>query len=182
MKSEADVQRFLRKLRQRYQARYVRALTSRAHQNCVYNKPVVPLSRLRYSRADNLIDDHSRPDTVRVCTHGSDLKGWNGDVVCDTDDVSMSCPLFSLAVSVDDANKRFESLLKDDKYVFDNYRDMATLQWVLDVRVVAMRIPLWRRVYGVILRWLSSARAGRVRALPPSEVPKGLWDVDSEDS
>lgn len=76
----------------------------------------------------------SENDSIKICTYdiGNSLE-WNGDI-CDNDEISKSCPLFKPRISVEEARAEFEEFMIDDKYVYDNYRDIATLQWTLKTR------------------------------------------------
>jgi hypothetical protein len=62
------------------------------------------------------------------------------------------------------------------EFVFDNYRDVATLQWVLDVRVVAVKLSLVERFLA-----LFKTRNKELPAPKDPEVPEGIWDADNQD-
>lgn len=190
MKTEVEVGKRLYKLRQRYKHKYVQSKTGHAHRNCRHNYEHSPSARLEYGPRHPPEDGRfaaRRQQTLvviqpeipaRICTYGSDRAEWNGDI-CDTDDKSSTCPYFSSRMTVAQAEAEFDELLKDDAFVFDNYRDIAALQWVIDKRVVAMAPPLWDRFKAWLVRVFLP-----VRELPEpkvEEIPKGLWDVDPED-
>lgn len=191
MKTETEIIKRLHKLRLRYKRKYVQLKTGRMHRNCFYNYEHFP-NKLPYSKSrdtESSLTSRKRvilvviqPDQpICICMYGS--KGslsneWDGDI-CDTDEKAAECPLFKPAITEVVAEAEFGELLKDDEHVFENYRDMATLQWVLDIRVATMEIPLWER----IVAWFKP-RPKELPAPAPApapEIPKGLWDVDSQD-
>ncbi len=205
MKTQDEVEKRLRKLLTRYRDRYVHEKTDRVYHNCVHNyehksKP------LPYSVSDRpdtgmtparkVLPVLSPEPTIHICMYGSKSGEWNGDV-CDALDVrAPDCPWFKRRTGEQEAGEQFDGLMSNVRYVFDNYRDVAALQWVLDIRDPAEiqepepELPLWKR----IVRWFASALSGEppVPQLPPPsdeepatepkpEVPKGLWDADSQD-
>lgn len=204
MKTQSEIEKRLQKLRKRYRQKYVQERIGRHHANCVYNYEHSPRGQFKYSRSVD-VDLAPRKQTtlmviqpeqsVRICTYGSTSKDWNGDL-CDTDEKAAGCPWFKARCSEDEVGAEFDQLMSDVEFVFENYRDMATLQWVLDIRSPdevpedpPPPLPLWKRV----VRWLTVTVAGPPPAprLPPAEVepvtepnpevPKGLWDADPED-
>lgn len=187
MKSKADISKKLRNLRVRYANQYVKASQARCHLNCIHNKEHVPRGKIvadpevEYERAPRrsvtlvVLKDQG---PVRLCMYGAeDPASWKGDL-CESDDISAACPWFRPLVNEDDAKSEFQGLLLDDQYVYDKYRDIATLQWVLDERVANRPFSLLER----ITTWLELWRARRARlrtpAPPPElpEVPGDLWN------
>lgn len=127
----------------------------RLHRNCVYNKEHLP-RKLPYSLSDPTTELEIAPrkvttlvviqeeKSVRLCTYGSESPAdWSGDI-CDSDDVSAGCRLFEPLIGPDEAADDFMSLLKDDKYVYENLRDLAALQWALEDR--RPRLPWYVRL------------------------------------
>lgn len=183
MKSESVVQRRAQRLRDRYLRRHVLLSQERLHRNCVYNQEHVP-NGLPYSRSDLmteldlaprkvttlLVIQEDRP--VRICTWGLragkeavDSVNWDRDV-CDSDSVSASCSMFEARIGADEAYDEFMELLKDDKFVYENYRDLAALQWVLEDR--RPRLPWYRR----LLTWLFGKSNIAPFSLPPGSSEK----------
>jgi hypothetical protein len=199
MKTQSEIEKRLQKLRRRYRQKYVQERTGRHHENCVHNYEHAPRGEFKYSRSVD-VDLAPRKQTtlmviqpeqpVRICTYGSTGNDWNGDV-CDSDEKSSGCPWFKAKRTVDEVGPEFDAMMSDVEFVFDAYRDMATLQWVLDIRgpedVPDEPPSLWKR----LLSWIVS-RAGEPRrpprlspieepVEPEAEIPKGLWDADPKD-
>lgn len=113
---------------------------------------------------------------IRLCMYGADdASRWPGNV-CDSDDVARSCPMFKARLSVGEAKDEFAHLIEDDEYVFNNYRDVATLQWVLGERIHERELSLWERL--VVWIHMKLARTpSAAKALPvPTDVD--LWSED----
>jgi len=163
VKTESEILRRLEKLHRRYLGQYIKKSQQRTHINCKYNiihrSPTNKSTRVsglkrhlpvigreedsvflsperQISDCHNYIDIESNElDSIRLCGHGIENNLiWNGDI-CDTDSISKSCKLFSPKVSVDEARDKFGELMSDDKYVYEHYRDIATLQWILKNRI-----------------------------------------------
>lgn len=186
MKSASVVQKRAQRLRERYLRKHVMRSQERRHPNCVHNQEHVP-NKLPYSRSDSsteldlaprnvttlvVIQDRDRP--IRLCTFGcGDPATWDRDI-CDSDDVSSGCKEFKARIGADEAYDEFMALLEDDKYVYEHFRDLAALQWVLgDHRP---RLPWYRRLYSYFFGKSSIAPF----ALPPGasdEVSRELEDL-----
>lgn len=121
---------------------------------------------------------------VNYCMHGSDSGVWPG-VVCDSDDVSNKCKWFSPRVSSAEAEKHHDELMLDDKYVYNNYPDVAALQWVISGRIgsdkswyfrlVAIFTYIYRRFVNMVCRKKDPSKLG-----PEHEIlEEGLWLDDS---
>jgi hypothetical protein len=182
VKPESVVQRRIQRLRERYLRKHVLRSQERRHLNCVYNREHVP-SHLPYSRSDLsteldlaprqvktlvVIQDRDRP--IRLCTYGcGNPASWDRDV-CDRDDISATCGEFKARLGADEAYDEFMALLEDDKYVYENFRDLAALQWVLEDR--RPRLPwyarLWRSVFGK-------------SSLAPLSLPPGASDEENRE-
>ncbi len=162
MKTESIVRRRLERLRSRYLRKHVLASRERRHLNCIHNVEHRPIGRLtvsdpvptEYERAPRrqhtlIVIREDQP--VRLCMYGSESPAdWPGDV-CDSDSISSRCPMFRPLRTEEEASSDFKELLLDDKFVQSNYRDLAALQWVLDVRGSVPRdgffLRLWRRFF-----------------------------------
>ncbi len=182
MKSESVVQRRAQRLRDRYLRRHVLLSQERRHRNCVYNQEHVP-NKLPYSSSDLsteldlaprqvrtlvVIQDRDRP--VRLCTYGcGDPANWDRDV-CDDDGISATCGEFKARLGADEAYDEFMALLEDDKYVYENFRDLAALQWVLEDR--RPRLPWYVRLFRHFFGKSSVA---------PSLLPPGSSDKEARE-
>lgn len=185
MKTEPEIEKRLQKLRSRYKRKWVHEKAGRKHRNCVHNYEHSPAGQFKYSKSHD-VDLAPRKQVtlmviqpeapVTICTYDSKSKDWNGDI-CDTDEKAAECPWFKPALSEAAAEAEFEELLADDEFVFENYRDVATLQWVLDVRVASTKIPFWERFFA----WFKY-RPKELPAPAEPDVPEGLWDADPKDS
>jgi len=186
VKTQEEIEKRLRKLRERYARKYVDASQQRAHANCVFNHrhdpppsstaaaprdedlPMVPR---RHVTLVVLRDDSA----VHLCMYGAeDPARWAGDV-CDDDATARSCKLFKPSVDMDQAKSEFLDLMADDEYVFDNYRDVATLQWVLGERVHGMPLS-WIERLGFWFRSKLSKPSKQTPLLPQGDLPGDLWD------
>ncbi len=125
------------------------------HENCVHNRQVLP-KKLPYFQSDLpteldlaprqvmtlLVIQEEKP--VRICMYGAgDPANWLGDV-CDSDVRSRCCKYFVPLKTAEEATDEFMESLTDDKFVYDNYRDLAALQWVVGDR--RPRLPWYRRL------------------------------------
>lgn len=184
MKSREEVLRRLKKLRARYLRQYLRQSQDRHPHNCVYNHEVlVGPARSRLSdpgedvpgpgedrpvvpaRSLVVLQDDRPP--VRLCLYGcEDPSGWAGEL-CYTDEKAESCGWFKPRKDSGEAEREFDLLLSDDVYVYENYRDVAALQWVLEDRVYKHRPGLIERLW----RWLGRPRSvSAPKLLPPVEL------------
>jgi hypothetical protein len=201
MKTQSEIEKRLQKLRKRYRQKYVQERIGRHHENCVHNYVHAPRGQFKYSRSHDVELAPRKQTTlmviqpeqsIRICTYGSAGKEWNGDV-CDSDDKSSDCPWFKAARSEEEVGAEFDAVLADVEFVFENFRDMATLQWVLDVRspdeVPDEPLP----PPSLLDRLLSWFRPKPPQLPPPDpepeepvtepnpDVPKGLWDANPQD-
>ena len=182
MKPESVVRKRAERLRDRYLRRHVILSQERRHDNCVHNRVHLP-RKIPYSQSDLsteldlaprkvttlLVIQEDRP--VRICMYGADdPANWSGDV-CDDDSIAPTCKFFVPLRSAQEATDDFMALLADDKYVFDNLRDLAALQWALGDR--RPRLPWYRRLVAFFVgRYLP-----KVPVLPP---PGASEEVDRE--
>lgn len=192
MKTREEIERRLRKLRIRYANKHVRRSQERRPHNCSFNeehlpgkltRPGVPVETEIAPRRQVTLVILNDPKPVRLCmyqfTPGGGT-GWSG-VVCDDDETAERCPYFVPSKGVPDARAEFMASLEDDEHVFDNYRDVATLQWVIGERVHSMPLSWWERLWlSFVAVFIRVARPSK--ALPPVKVPDDLWDDQNDPS
>jgi len=191
VKSQEEIQRRLEKLRLRYLKRHCAAAMGRRPHNCTFNhehtptqrKPDVPTEMELAPRMTTSLVVIQPDSPVRLCMYGSeDPAAWNGDI-CDRDDMARQCKWFQPRVTEQQAIDEFGALMADDDYVYENHKDVAALQWVLDERVARVPLSWWDR----LLLWIDGfarrfARPKRLPQAPDEPVPGGLWtDADAED-
>jgi hypothetical protein len=105
-----------------------------------------------------------------------DPSSWTGEL-CDNDEKASNCPYFRPSHSIGEAAADFEECFSNDKYVYDNYRDIATLQWVLEIR--GKRQPLLNRLILWILSFftiLSLRRKPYPLPEKDGDLPKDFWE------
>lgn len=140
---------------------------------------LIPSERLvRPSKSTSIVVLRD-PTPVRLCMYGSENpSSWAGEL-CDRDERAASCPWFSPSVSVQSATASFDGLMADDKYVYENYKDIAALQWVLGDRVYKHRWGLMDQ----IRLWAHILFSRKVPALPApvvqDEEMEGIWRDDT---
>jgi len=191
VKNQEDIEKRLRKLRVRYANKYASASQERKHLNCVFNE-VHETRDLPYTRTKSiempiaprdqvtLVVFHGRQDVTHLCMYGSDSNKWQGSM-CDSDDIAKSCSMFKPRVDAQTAKDEFLELVANDEYVFNNYRDVATLQWVLGERI--HEVPLTN-----LERFVLWVKCFFIRVLKPSatvplpSLPKDLWDDPSSNT
>lgn len=159
--------------------------------NCVFNqehspnileyKPQLETEMEFAPRIQKTLVVFGENKTIHLCMYGADNAAtWLGDT-CDTDDKAKHCPMFKPRVTLEQARLEFMEKLSDDEYVFNNYRDVATLQWVLGERV--HEIPLtWvdRLVFWFKVKfWKPSPPLPQ---LPAADLPDNLWYDQKNDS
>lgn len=190
MKSLETVERRLRTLRVRYIKQHISASQERLPKNCVFNYEQIPTGYYEKSRSIDVdIAPRSsvtlvviQPEApLRLCMYGAeDPSKWLGDV-CDKAETARGCGWFKPKTSVDEAKDEFVSLLADDEYTYDNYRDVATLQWVLNDRVHKKALSMWERLVIWIYSFFIRVRPP-VPQLPEGEIPDDLWSDDDTSS
>jgi hypothetical protein len=193
MKSTADIEHRLEKLRVRYLRQWIDKVRGRRFTNCIYNHEFYqsPIPNPRQERQELLVPrrqvtmvmfskDDELNKTIRLCTYGTKSNEWNGDI-CDNDKCSATCRHFSPRVTEEEAINSFNQLLADDKFVLKHMPDVAALQWVLDTRVYSWPCPWWLR-FGFWLSRLMWRQPKPVIILPPVDLPKDLWDDPTTDS
>jgi hypothetical protein len=191
VKTRSEVESRLKKLRSRYAHKHVESTQQRCFKNCEFNQVHAP-AQLEYAprletemelapRLQKTLLVVGQDQIVHLCMYGADTPAtWPGDT-CDTDDKAKRCPMFKPRVSLEQAKNEFLENLSDDEFVFDNYRDVATLQWILGERVHEVPLSLSERFWF----WLKSKFWKPVPALPQlpaPEVPADLWYDQKDDS
>lgn len=185
MKTREEVERRLRKLQIRYARKHVQRSQERLPHNCVHNEehlpprleagPKVPVEEEVAPRQQVTLVVLNEPRPIRLCMHGADRgEKWRGDV-CDDAETARQCPYFKPAKDVRAARDEFMDSLADDEHVFNHYRDVATLQWVLGERVHSYPLAWWQRLWlAVHLFFIRVVKP--TAALPAPRVPDDLWD------
>jgi hypothetical protein len=181
MKSESDVLSRLRKLKGRYQHKYLQQTQERIHTNCYYNhlhqprklaRPVETEFELSPRRTNSLVVIQPA-SSVYICTYGANTPDWNGDICDDQNDAAPKCAWFKPKIHKDDAEAQFDALLRDDKYVLENYPDIAALQWVSGSRV-------FKRSLGIIDFIIYVLTLFSLRVAPkPKQLTQGVTSPDS---
>lgn len=186
MKTRDEVFSRLRKLRTRYVTRYISQTRDRKPCNCRYNHVHEPLD-LRHTKSQSkpapiaprdqvtlVVIQEDRP--VGLCMYGADdASKWPGNI-CDDVATAKACPMFVPRATVEEAKTEFIDRLEDDEFVFNNYRDVATLQWVLGERVHDMPLSWWER----LIVWFHMRFAKVLPASPRAPEPDAtsLWAED----
>jgi hypothetical protein len=190
VKTQPQVEARLKKLRSRYAHKHMESTQQRCYKNCMFNEEHTP-AQLDYKpleteeelapRMQKTLVVIGMDRSVHLCMYGSDKSGtWQGDT-CDSDDKAKRCPLFKPRVTIEQAREGFLSSLEDDEYVFDNFRDVATLQWVLGERVHEVPLTLVERFWF----WLKTKLWRPIPALPQLPAPEltaSLWYDQKDDS
>ena len=188
MKSYSDVKKRLRKLKYRYLRTHLKISQDRLFENCVHGhchysspipqKPQVITSTTLVPRHQVTLvvlqDEDKGPATL--CMYGSeDISSWSGDVC--VGDKPKSCSVFKPRVSMQDAQNEFIELLANDEYVYDNMKDVAALQWVVNERVAFWKLSLFEK----IALWFMKVFFRHPKLLPASteELPEDIWTDDS---
>ncbi len=165
MKSKLDVSIRLNKLIKRYRKRYIESHLDKTPDNCKYNYEHIGFTSESTKSWDTAISPRVQTSLiviypqkpVRLCTYGSESPSdWSG-TVCDNDDVSRPCSFFIPTASYESLSRQFDELMLDDKFVLENYPDVAALQWVHESR--------WPGVSAFMLRVRVLMRTVKTRML-----------------
>lgn len=186
MKSQSDVQKRLKKLKIRYLKNYLKISQDHIFSNCVYGNlhqpssiPQKPKNFISNTLVPShqvtlVILDNQKEGPVPLCMYGSeDPSSWSGEACLG--DKATTCPLFKPRFALEDAKNEFINLLEDDEYVYNNMKDVATLQWVINERIAFWPLSLFER----ISLWFFKKFFNYPKLLPPSsteELSEGLWD------
>lgn len=161
---------------------------TRRPDNCSYNYKHTPTPRPASRQAIEPEIQPRRSTTlvviqpevpVRICMYGSeDIVNWPGDV-CDKDETAQSCPKFKPIVSSEEVRQKAHALLADDEWVFENMKDVAALQWVVNDRIHRYRPSLFQRLLlWIKVRMLKVPPAKPTAPLP--EIPSNFWDESND--
>lgn len=145
MKTPVEIEKRLASLYHKYENLYVKENLRHSPDNCVFNlthyaAPLIPRSpdlekKLAPRKQVTLLVIENSPQSVRLCTFGSeDPETWNGDM-CDTDEHAQACPWFTPSETETQLREQFRELMLDDEYVFANYKDVMALQWATGHRI-----------------------------------------------
>lgn len=174
MKSEDQIKSRLNSLYSKHKKLWVKENTSPSPDTCIHNynhvpRPLVPRPRdLEFKLAPRvqktLVVIENADRAVRICMYGSENQDkWNG-TICDSVEHAQSCPLFTPSISIEEAQSQYENLIMDDEYVYENYKDIAALQWVLDIRAENKSVILTERpgflafVWSFLISWFTNVR------------------------
>ena len=181
MKSEFEIRNRLKNLRIRYTKKFIEKSQKQLPHNCVFN----------YEHFERIIDDRVpieyelsprinktlvmiQPELpVRLCTYGSEnLTKWNGDIICDSEDVSKNCSWFKSKKSEEEAIEEFKQLVSNDDLVFKNYPDIAAIQWVLGEKSKPLKITFFSKLYLLFNKFCNKIFKPKSKTL---ELPGDLW-------
>lgn len=186
MKSKATVQRRLRSLRIRYAKKYIEKSQKRKPDNCVHNHvheyhPPTPEIVTEYElapRRSYSLVTFKEEGPIRLCMYGADDPSeWKGDV-CEKDETAEGCKYFKPKTSVAEAQEEFQDLVADDNYVYEHYREVATLQWVLGDRVSNMPFTFMDRLSLIFHSFFHSVEKPKKTPELPEAAPDDLWPED----
>jgi hypothetical protein len=123
------------------------------------------------------------PESIRLCSYGSDKSSsWNGDI-CDTVDKAKSCPYFQPRVTLDQSIEEFQNLIHSDNYVSDNFKDVAALQWVLEDRLSNIPLSFFEKITLFIFTFFKKPEPPvKQLTTPDPTVPEEIWDDNVENS
>ena len=188
VKSYSDIKKRLRKLKFRYLRSHLKISQDRLFENCVhgyyhYSSPIPQKPKVAVS--GTLVPHHQVTLVVLqdedkgpapLCMYGSDdPNSWSGDMCLG--DKPKSCSVFKPRVSMESAQAEFTGSLEDDKFVYDNMKDVAALQWVVNERVAFWKLSLLEK----ISLWFMKFFFRRPKLLPTSteELSDDLWNDKS---
>lgn len=184
MKSKSDISKRLRNLRVRYAKRFISFSQERKPENCSFNfehKPNGIYNNSNFMEIDRAPKTSVtlvviNPETpTRLCMYGSENpETWNG-VICDRDEISKSCKYFNPKKRLNEAREEFLSIMSDDEYVYENYKDIATLQWVLGDRIHKSGLNLFEK----FIFWIQSVK---LRLFKPKLIPSNvnIWEEEND--
>jgi hypothetical protein len=186
VKSESDILKRLKNLRVRYARRFISLSQERKPENCSFN--FEHSSKGTYEDSNFMDIDRAPIKSVtlivikpeiptRLCMYGSENpETWNG-IICDRDEISKSCKYFIPKQNFTQAKENFLDILSDDEYVYENYKDIAALQWVLGDRIHKSGLSLFER----FKFWIHSIK---LRIYKPKLIPSSLnpWDEENDNT
>lgn len=119
MRSEAHIQKRLRDFKKKHLIHAYERDLGHHHYNCVHNH--------------RHVDKHGE---AFLCMLGADdPENWKG-TICDSDDTVKTCPYFQGRHSKEEVKETFLRDLQNTETLFEEYRDVAILQWVLESPMV----------------------------------------------
>lgn len=126
MRDESEVRKKLGEARYRYLRKYLRPRPC----NCVHNHA-----------------HDTGEGTVRLCMLGSDdPENWPGNI-CDTVENVRTCPFYRNRYDKDELKAKFDTVLEDPDVLYNEYRDIAMLKWILEEEPPALtwwqKFKLW---------------------------------------
>ncbi len=174
----------------RYAHKHVDSSQKRCFHNCTYNYEHRGTARLSNDRSPPDLEISPRRQvtlmvvreekSVHLCMYGSkNPEDWPGDI-CETDEKARGCSWFEPRVNIKQAREEFMDKLQDDEYVFNAYRDVATLQWVLGERVHTMGLSFLDRFFF----WFKGLFHKPDPLVPqlPAHLPEDIWSDKPDDS
>jgi len=72
-----------------------------------------------------------------------DPENWPGNI-CDTVENAKTCPFFQTDFNKEDLKAEFKALLEDPDVLYEDYRDIAMLEWALE-DTVAPDLAWWQK-------------------------------------
>lgn len=190
MKTEIEIRKRLEKLRVRYCRKYCADVSGKKPRNCVYNIEHAPVERVDHVPTEVELAPRVtttlvviQPDfPIRLCMYGSEKPDtWNGDV-CDDDATAHACPYFEPKIPEDRAVEEFDKLMSDDEFVLENYRDIASLQWVLNERVHLTPLSTLDKVKIWFDRFFRGRRSTKLLSEKTENKPEDHRNADDENS
>lgn len=182
MKTESEIRNRLKNLRIRYVKKFIEKSQKQLPHNCKFNYEhfekisdnSIPTEYERSPRINKTLVIIQSEVPIRLCTYGSEnLSKWNGDIICDSEDVSMNCSWFKAKISEDEAVEEFKQLVSNDEMVLELYPDVAALQWALGERSKSLKIGLFTRFYLWFNKFCSKIFKPKIKTL---ELPGDLWE------
>lgn len=173
MKNKEEIEKRLKNLCHRYEKKFLQISQEKHYFNCRHNHEHLPRGIYKHTESfETSLAPRSQttlvviqPDQpINLCMLGSDDSSkWSGDI-CDSNETSKKCPFYSHKTSLEEATKEFDDLMKNDEYVYENYRDVATLQWVLETRYYKLKKSFFKRFLSWIRSKISSFKTKKIKS------------------
>jgi len=162
MKTELEIQKKLKLLRERKLKRLIRKALRRKPHNCHFNRV-------------HTVIQNGKSVEIPICVAGVERPDWKVDI-CDSNQQAKTCPIFLLKQDKKAIEKEFDEQCQDTEWLKKEHPDLYLLSWVLD-GVSVMRLTLKQRV----LLWLMNIGSLFVRAkqkrLPMKPDPNTIIEV-----
>ncbi len=145
MKSKGSILKRLVKVKNIYLNQYIEERISRKFDNCdhsYWHTPSPIPQKPSHKNKEEMYPSHTvtllvipdKQDPIPLCMYNSENPNkWKGDLCLG--DTPKSCPYFKNKHDINTVKNDFEELLKDDLFVAKHMKEIAILQWVLDVRL-----------------------------------------------